>query len=377
MGFADIVARARSGSILRSSTPLSPTQGPSSLVPFNEKPPLIEKQLSDDGRASLSSNGNQHSNDIGTHSRDPRLIVRTVPTWVHVLEDDDGEQTQVTTRLLPSSPPDVQVAEHHYHSAEPSSRPKPPRGRLHDQEREWAPPFPSGPPNEHSSRWRSYINAAAYPALTSDGEEVVTPEWLAQNGPDYSKPWMAGAGEGDMENGWSIRAKRKVWWKRAQRTVLRSPMIPLVIRSIVWVSSLIALAVAASIHHITHQNGELPNSASTETASTEMAITVDAIALVYLLYITYDEYSSKPLGLRSARSKMRLILLDLFFIVFDSANLSLAFEAGHTRGICDKKTKDVRRCPRQNALASVLLIALIAWLLTFSISVLRLVPSCP
>ena len=51
--------------------------------------------------------------------------------------------------------------------------------------------------------------------------------------------------------------------------------------------------------------------------------------------------------------------------VFDSANLSLAFE-GVRGGGCDDQT-----CNRQKALASVLLIALIAWLLTFSISVMR------
>lgn len=95
-----------------------------------------------------------------------------------------------------------------------------------------------------------------------------------------------------------------------------------------------------------------------------MAIVVDAVALAYLLYITYDEYSGKPLGLRPAKAKMRLIFLDLFFIVFDSANLSLAFEV--IEGGCDSRV-----CNQQKALASVLLIALIAWLLTFSISVMR------
>ena len=96
-----------------------------------------------------------------------------------------------------------------------------------------------------------------------------------------------------------------------------------------------------------------------------MAIIVDAIAMAYLVYITYDEYSGKPLGLRSAKAKMRLIFLDLFFIVFDSANLSLAFETLSDNRPCAEV------CGKQEALASVLLIALIAWLLTFSISVMR------
>ena len=110
-----------------------------------------------------------------------------------------------------------------------------------------------------------------------------------------------------------------------------------------------------------------------------MAIIVDAVALVYILYITYDEYTGKPLGLRPAKAKLRVILLDLFFIVFQSANLSLAFQAlsdpdeackpGESGLPSDATNAGV--CRKQSALASVLLIALIAWLSTFCVSVLR------
>lgn len=110
-----------------------------------------------------------------------------------------------------------------------------------------------------------------------------------------------------------------------------------------------------------------------------MAIIVDAVALVYLVYITFDEYTSKPLGLRSPSSKARLILLDLFFIVFDSANLSLAFGSlSDVTGSCTVAEINQKLypsnnaiCVRQKALASVLLVALVAWLTTFAISVLR------
>lgn len=206
----------------------------------------------------------------------------------------------------------------------------------------------------------------------------MTPDWYEKNGPDYSRPWMADAEQEDMENLQGIQTRRRVWWKRIQRTIIRSPMIPLVLRSIVWTFSAAALAVAASIHRLTdNERKKNPDTDLKNLASTEMAIAVDAVALVYLLYITYDEYSGKPLGLRSARAKMRLIFLDLFFIVFDSANLSLAFEAlGESSGckVLRPTDDDIRICKRQKTLASVLLIALIAWLLTFSISVFRLVP---
>ena len=109
-----------------------------------------------------------------------------------------------------------------------------------------------------------------------------------------------------------------------------------------------------------------------------MAIVIDAVAPLYLLWITNDEYRGKPLGLRSATAKLRLILLDLLFIVFDSANLSLAFEAAHARDVQLREYSAVvhsdsvwQHLRLQWSLACVLMVALIAWLMTFSISALR------
>ena len=150
---------------------------------------------------------------------------------------------------------------------------------------------------------------------------------------------------------------------RIQHTILRNPVVPLVIRTIVWVFSLAALMLGATIF------ASKKSTANGFITSPEMAIIIDAIALVYIIYITYDEYTGKPLGLRSAKAKMRLIFLDLFFIVFDSANLSLAFESVSDAELsCKNSDHD---CRQQRALASVLLIALIAWMMTFAISVLR------
>lgn len=245
---------------------------------------------------------------------------------------------------------------------------------MFDLQREWAPPTQSAPFSQDASRWRAFARSSAYPIVSADGEEHVTEEWLVQNGADYSRPWLANSENGDAENEGAhlFQAKRKVWWKRAKRTVLRSPMIPLVIRTVVWVFSLIALALGCSIHNLLKKSVFRPGYTD---PSPNMAIIVDAIALVYILYITYDEYSGKPLGLRSAKAKMRLIFLDLFFIVFDSANLSLAFSAVMDSGsLCGHPGPSGLVCRQQKALATVLLIALIAWLMTFSISVARYDP---
>ena len=284
--------------------------------------------------------------------------------WVRSPEDDD-EDEDVNSELLPKAPPDAQIAQH---NSNPSSKNKHKHefGRLHDADRESTPLTPRANVTETSSAWRAFADASVCPSLPPERGQRVTEEWLMQNGADYSQPWRAGLKEDDLEKGGGRgqrKAKQRAWWQRVQRVILRNPVVPLIIRMIVWFFSLIALTLGGLIYH-----QRSLNRVEQET-SPEMAIIVDAVALVYILYITYDEYTGKPLGLRSAKAKMRLIFLDLFFIVFDSANLSLAFQAlSDVSGIC---TSEDPVCAQQKALASVLLIALIAWLLAFSISVLR------
>lgn len=105
-----------------------------------------------------------------------------------------------------------------------------------------------------------------------------------------------------------------------------------------------------------------------------MAIAVDVVAIPYIGYITWDEYTGKPLGLRSPKAKIRLVLLDLFFIIFESANLSLAFASlVDENGACraDLNGYSFTICSRIKALCVILMIALIAWSATFSVSIFR------
>ena len=272
------------------------------------------------------------------------------------------EDTDATSHLLPSHPGAATLAQHNY---APYGKP--------DRTAHGNPELPDSP--ERESRWRTFARANAYPADPSLEQQLVSQQWLDENFADYSQPWQ-GCKEHDLEEGSPTIAfsrRHKLWVKRFQNTILQSPMVPLIIRLTVWFFSLIALALGGSIHHlsVTYDHPQGP--------SADMAIIVDAIALVYLVWITYDEYTGKPLGLRPAKAKMRLIFLDLVFIVFDSANLSLAFEAlSDVAGSCTSAQindlfdpqNDIL-CGRQKALASVLLIALIAWIMTFAISVLR------
>ncbi|KAL2865334.1 phospholipase D regulator [Aspergillus lucknowensis] len=292
---------------------------------------------------------------------------RTLPAWIRSLEypDDDIEAT-ATSRLIPTQPGDAFVAQHNH---SPYSTSKPGLGSSNC----WR-----GSEEEittiRESRWKSFSKTIAYPREHGVEEKLVTPEWLNENHGDYSQPWRGQLEpDEDTEDPLKKKRRREIWFKRFHNTLLQSPIVPLIIRLTVWSFSLTALALGGSIQRLSE------NFAHPQGPSALMAIIVDAVALVYLIYITWDEYTSKPLGLRSPSAKARLILLDLFFIVFDSANLSLAFESlSSAEGACTvaqinqtlaPKNDDI--CDRQIALASVLLIALIAWLITFSISVLR------
>lgn len=309
--------------------------------------------------------------------------------WVRSPDDDDeDDEADAQANLLPKSPrqpPEAQIA-HHNHTPAFLLKSKPEPGRLHDAQRESIPPTPRYHVSELASRWRKFAEWSALPKEHDEQAEQVTEDWLVQHGPDYSQAWHTAAEEeGLREEKW--RSKRKAWYKRAQRTVLRNPFIPLVFRLIVAVFSTIALALGANVYPIlrsiqqsvqtSQSDTSCPAFQATSTTSPVMAIVVDAVAIIYLILITRDEYAGQPLGLRTPRSKVRLILLDLFFIVFDSANLSLAFEAVSSFSQpCSSNLKNLGINSRtlglkQDALASVLLVALITWLMTFAISILR------
>lgn len=304
-------------------------------------------------------------------------------------EESDLEDPQFS---MPDAPDSALVAEHHYN---PSNARRPQISGKQGHSNGFVTSSGQVRP-ERTSRWVSFARASAYPRENFNGEKVDT-EYLNQHFTDYSKPWLAGH-EDDPEDNSSryraFRAKRQVWYKRAQFTILRNPFIPLAFRLTIFIFAFVALGLGTSIYHqtnkIVHCINESPRTSQCinlvgtrqvvyyQDPSGLMALIVDAIAVAYTIYITHDEYFSKPLGLRPPRAKVRLVLLDLFFVVFQSANLALSFESLTVdEGACvvgalpltSSKFDDV--CRRERALSGVLLVSLVAWLITFSISVLR------
>lgn len=260
-------------------------------------------------------------------------------------------------------------------------------GRKFDHERERIPVTLTQPVSDSASKWKQFAHASSHYRDHSHGDrptssrgQIVDDDWMKENMPDLETPWEPIDEEKDNERTkgfWLFSpAKRRRKLLRFHRTVMNHPMVPAVIRTIVLLFSVVALSLAGAIFHHSDSAGCENNS------STWMAIIVDIIAILYTIYITYDEYTSKPLGLRSHNAKMWLIFLDLAFIVFESANLSLAFQAlNDVDWACrDSPEMDGQTClynksicSRQKALTATLIIALFAWIGTFTISTLRCV----
>ncbi|KAK3056803.1 hypothetical protein LTR09_002596 [Extremus antarcticus] len=313
----------------------------------------------------------------------------SIPPWVHV---NDGNEDP-DTLLLPS-----QARPNTRHYKPPPTHYKP--GRKWDHLRTAEPPLLSAPINDHQLRWAPFMQSGPNPQ-NREGR-VVDAAWMEENMPYMNPEWHPDDEEepapglltarGMMYRGkWLISPERqektmRLFW----RLLLKNPFVPLVFRVTVLGFSAAALGLGAAIFvNVKEVNKDAnPNNQCATRASTYMAIIVGTVALPYSAYVTWDEYMSKPLGLRSVAAKILLLLCDLYFVVFSSSNVSLAMDAlwdhrwacydeqysslggGYIQATCPNNASV---CYKQRALSSVLFVSLIAWCVTFSISVLRVV----
>jgi hypothetical protein len=240
---------------------------------------------------------------------------------------------------------------------------------------------------QKTSQWKDFVRSSTHGPVPAEAGKLVDEHFLESQALGLDKPWRGAMEGGDPEKAVGLlrnKKKQKMWYQRIQvrrclldsnvktddlqNVILLHPLVPLAFRLTVLATSVIALGLSGSIYYLTslasfHQN-----------PSTIMAIGVDIIALPYIGYVTWDEYAGKPLGLRSPKAKMTLVLLDLFFIMFESANLALAFaEQSGSIGVCAAGENGSNRgiCERVKTLCTFLFIALVAWSLTFSVSIFR------
>jgi hypothetical protein len=147
------------------------------------------------------------------------------------------------------------------------------------------------------------------------GARLVSDAWMDENMPHLTTTWTAADSEKPPEKPrglWLFTPERRsktfarisvsirvalipcCLLTLLQRIILKNPFVPLVFRLTVLTFTLAALGLGARVFHeadAVNRQGEGPCS---KRASTYMAIVLDSAAVPYILYITWDEYLSKP-----------------------------------------------------------------------------------
>ncbi|KAI0132742.1 hypothetical protein BJ170DRAFT_260045 [Xylariales sp. AK1849] len=225
------------------------------------------------------------------------------------------------------------------------------------------------------AQWRDFIHSSTYGWLPGQEHEVVSNDYLHQLQPGLDNEVQAPYHPRDPKSK-SVSRKQR-FMSRLWNTMLRHPIVPLIFRLLVLATSIAALAVSVNILNSERAEQMEADSDDTETRRAEinqaiMAIIVDTIAIPYIIYMTWDEFTGKPLGLRPPLQKISLTLLDLIFIIFKSASTALAFQAlVSRRSSSDNGTALTLHLAR--SLSALMVVGLAAWVSNFTISVFRLV----
>lgn len=208
--------------------------------------------------------------------------------------------------------------------------------------------------------WSDFLQSSAWGSAPGEEADVVDAGYLEKLQPNFGRDPVRAFNPLQMRT--SKRTRTLALNKRTWNLVLRHSLSPLIFRLVVMVTSVVALGLAGRIYVL--EAGD--KRASVELTQSIVAIVVDCVAVPYLGYMIWDEYTGKPLGLRSAVSKVSLIMLDLVFIIFKSASTALAFQSLVFNDVPEKTVKGLA-----NALAAFLLVALVAWTLNFTVNIFR------
>ncbi|KAL1911268.1 hypothetical protein Sste5344_002648 [Sporothrix stenoceras] len=238
------------------------------------------------------------------------------------------------------------------------------------------------------TQWRGFIESSRYPHSPNEKSEIINDEEMARLNPDFGYNFHLRPKVGGGDGGGGVghfhhshhRSKYsdKAFYVRIWNTLLHHPLGPLACRLVVLSTSLIALIIAVTIfkrEKLGHLLGTGDRSSNNfndvwladmqqERNQIIVAIVVDVVAVPYIGYNIVDDYTGKPLGLRPVQARIRLILTDLFFIIFKSASTALGFEA-----MVFFNTESSQGLLR--ALGAFELIGLVSWAMTLTINIFR------
>ncbi|CCC13572.1 hypothetical protein SMACR_07197 [Sordaria macrospora] len=386
---------------------------------------------------SNESTPSPENNDVDTLALPPlRPKPRTLPPWIDSYEERYGQPLPGQGGILNRPPPRTVPAQHNSTPTEPRRVSKDgfvyepdglerrkdskiklrrilKRGDGTERGRKWDHLRTDEPVILHrhahytsNSPWSDFIHSSQWGHMPNEHSEVVDYQTLEKLQPNFNSPVnLPVTDDANHRRG----GRRAALYKRLWQHVLRHPLIPLLFRSLVLVTSICALALAIRIFQLEGQRRssqqELQNQilnslralhsspsfssehgidqdvslkeislikqisrGSSERTQAIVAIVVDTIAIPYIGYMLWDEYTGRPLGLRPVTQKSGLVLMDVFFIVFKAASTALAFEVLVYHNSQDRFTDHYSQ-----ALAGFQLVGLIGWLTNFTVNVFRLV----
>ncbi|KAF4513687.1 hypothetical protein G6O67_000928 [Ophiocordyceps sinensis] len=209
--------------------------------------------------------------------------------------------------------------------------------------------------------WHEFLHASAWGHIPNEESEVVDYEVLKKLQPSFNRDAEV---LHPLDAKGSRRRRTMGLYKRVWNAIMRSSLSPLLFRLGVMVTSILALGIATRIY----QREDSIDRNSAERTQAAVAVAVDCVAIPYIGYMIWDEYTGKPVGLRSGFSKVRLVLLDLFFVIFKSASTALAFE-----GLVFHNVRESNLLDLSTALGVFELVGLISWTMTFTVNIFRTV----
>ncbi|TKX22681.1 hypothetical protein C1H76_5135 [Elsinoe australis] len=266
----------------------------------------------------------KHNED---QNEDPRPQLKSIPPWVITPDQHDRRSQLVQPLLRPQTP----VIPHHQYLPESQRGGRTTKGRRWDHLRNAEPAMLDQTLHESSARWLPFmLSGPQYKPIEVQGAQIMSDEWMEENMAVWPSNYDTGEDDHPAEKHRSFlfdAARRRGSVNKAKGTILKNPFVPLVFRLITATFTLAALGLGARVYRETSDLSMSADGGCVQRASTYIAIVVDTIAVPYIIYVTLDEYTSKPLGLRSATAKTALLLIDLYFIS-DRAFSSVARGAG-------------------------------------------------
>lgn len=209
------------------------------------------------------------------------------------------------------------------------------------------------PPNvDPYEKWRDFIDSTRrYNGCADRPSHFLSQDKLEAQYPGLNNPLVT-----KMPPPASTRRKTLAF--RLKRMILLSPLLPPIVRLIALSMSLGSLGLATELLRI----DELHTLRSQAVAS----IVIDSLAIPYILYMMYDEFTGLPLGLRSAVEKASLTLIDVLFIILKAVSTALALQTRELHG-------NGSSWSNYSAYLGLLVCAVVAWIFTFVIMLFRLV----